>query len=283
MRLFVTGGSGLLGHALLPELRRRGHDPVAPPHSVLDITEPAPVSAAVDAARPDAIVHLAAYTAVDRAESEPEAARALNTDATRQLATLAADRGIPMTLVSTDYVFDGTATAPIPPDTPRSPLGVYGRTKAAAEAALEASGAPYLIVRTSWLYGAGGGNFVDGMLERFGAGQALTIVDDQCGRPTWTGTLARALADLLESGTTGVHHVCDRGEATWYELARTAAELARARADIAPITTAEYPTPAPRPAYSVLELSGTEAALGYELPHWRESLERYLTESGRRT
>ncbi len=285
----------MLGHALVPILRGRGHETCAPSRTVCDITDPIAIAASLDAFDPIAIVHMAAYTAVDRAESEPDQARLVNAKATQALATEAARRGIHLSYVSTDYVFDGSATAPIPPHTPRSPTGVYGRTKAEGEAAVQAGPADHLIVRTSWLYGAGGPNFVDGMLARLRDGQALRVVDDQRGRPTWTRTLAEALADLVEKRTTGVHHVTDRGEATWYELACAAAEVAGIGeahsgthgatltpitpiTSITPITTAEYPTPATRPAYSVLDLSATEEALGRPLPHWRESLGEYLAE-----
>jgi dTDP-4-dehydrorhamnose reductase len=282
LRIWVTGGSGMLGHALVPILRDRQHTACAPSHAECDVTDPTAIAAALDAFDPDAVVHMAAYTAVDRAESEPDQAHAVNAEATETLANEAARRGIHLTYVSTDYVFDGSATAPIPPDTPHAPLGVYGRTKAAGEVAVQAAAANHLIVRTSWLYGAGGGNFVDGMLARLqGAGQALRIVNDQRGRPTWTHTLARALADLIQRQTVGVHHVADGGVATWYDLATAAAEFAGLDAQITPITTEDYPTPAPRPAYSVLDLSATEAALGRALPPWRESLRDYLAETGR--
>jgi dTDP-4-dehydrorhamnose reductase len=289
LRIWVTGGSGLLGQALVPVLQQRGHDVCAPARSECDVTRPAAITRSLDRFRPDAIIHLAAYTAVDRAESEADQAQAVNAEATQTLARESTRRGIHLTYVSTDYVFGGRtaeaattiATAPILADTPRAPLGVYGRTKAAGEEAIETSGGDHLIVRTSWLYGAGGRNFVDTMFGLFREGKVLRIPDDQRGRPTWTSTLAQALADLVQDGVTGIHHVTDAGEATWYALATAVAELAGFEPDLSPRATAEHPTPAPRPPYSVLALEGTEAVLGRALPQWKESLRNYLAETGR--
>jgi dTDP-4-dehydrorhamnose reductase len=274
MRLLVTGAEGLLGAALVADARSRGHDVIALGHAALDVTDAPAVRSAVKGARPDAVLHCAAYTAVDRSESEPERAGLVNRDGTRNVTEAAAAGGATMVYVSTDYVFDGRKRTPyLPTDEPR-PLSVYARTKLEGEQAVRDVGGEWLVVRSSWLYGDRKG-FVPAILKRARAGSALRIVDDQRGRPSWAPHVAAAILDLLESGARDLWHVSGQGECTWVELAREALDLEGADTELSAISTAEYGAPAPRPAYSVLDLDATEARLGRPMPHWREGLRAF--------
>jgi len=278
MQILVTGGAGLLGAAIVSEAGGRGHDVRAPRLAELDVTDPDAVRSAVVAARPRAVIHCAAYTAVDRAESEPELADAVNRRGTQRVAGACAEVGAALVYVSTDYVFDGRKRTPyLPGDEPR-PLSVYGRTKLEGErAALEAGEA--LVTRTSWLYGAANG-FVPAILRKARSGEPLRVVDDQRGRPTWAPHAASAILDLLDSEARGIWHVAGGGECTWIELAREALALAGLDAEVRAISTEEYGAPAARPAYSVLDLTATEARFGRPMPHWREGLRQFLLREG---
>jgi dTDP-4-dehydrorhamnose reductase len=279
MRLIITGADGMLAQALRRVLLARGHEVTALDRAALDVTDTAAVAAALQAHRPDVVIQGAAYTRVDDAEREEAAAYLVNATATAHLARACRVVGARFVYPSTDYVFDGQATSPYPPDAAPNPLGAYGRTKLAGEAAAREA-EDYLVVRTSWLYGAGGRNFVATILERARRGEALRVVDDQRGAPTWTGGLARVFAELLErQAPAGIYHATNRGETTWYGLAREALRLAGLEAELLPVTTAEFPRPAPRPAYSVLDCAATEAVVG-EIAGWREALGEGLGECG---
>jgi dTDP-4-dehydrorhamnose reductase len=275
MRLLITGAGGMLAQALRRELLARGHEVVALDRAALDITDAAAVASAIGAHRPEAVIQCAAYTRVDDAEREEDAAHRVNAEATGHLARACRAAGARLIYPSTDYVFDGRATSPYTPAAPTNPIGAYGRSKLAGElAAREAE--DFLVVRTSWLYGAGGKNFVATILERARRGEALRVVADQYGSPTWTGSLARTIAELIErQAPAGVYHATNRGETTWHGLATEALRVAGVEAEITPVTTAEFPRPAPRPAYSVLDCTATEAVVG-ELAEWRESLAEAL-------
>ena len=271
----MTGAEGLLGTALAADARSRGHEVIALGHAALDVTDARAVREAAEAVRPDAVVHCAAYTAVDRAEAEPERARAVNRDGTRHVAEAAQQVGATLVYVSTDYVFDGQKRSPYLPDDPPRPLSVYGRTKLEGEEAARRAGGESLIVRTSWLYGPRSG-FVPAILRRAREGQALRVVDDQRGRPTWAPHAASAILDLLESGARGVWNVAGQGECTWFELAGEALELEGLAVDSRAVSSVEYGAPALRPGYSVLDLEATEERIGRSLPHWRQGLRECL-------
>lgn len=276
MRILLTGAAGMLAQTARAEFEARGHQVDALDRVALDVTDPAAVDDAVRALRPDAVLQCAAYTRVDDAEREEPEAHRINAVATAHLARACRAAGARLVYPSTDYVFDGRATAPYTTDAPTAPLGAYGRSKLAGEAAARRAG-EWLVVRTSWLYGAGGKNFVDTILERARQGGALRVVADQRGAPTWTGDLARVIAGLLEQrAPSGVYHATNQGETTWYGLAMEALRLAGVEAEVTPVTTAEFPRPAPRPAYSVLDCAATEAIVG-EIPGWREGLATYVT------
>lgn len=282
MKVLVTGARGQLGRALAASLPA-GATLVALARGDLDIGDEAAVAARVAAEVPDLVINAAAYTAVDKAESEEPQAQAINGDAPGHLARAARDAGARFVHVSTDFVFDGTASSPIAPDAPLAPLGVYGATKAAGEAAALAVPGT-LVVRTAWVYGAGGKNFVATMLRLARAGNPIRVVADQVGTPTHAASLARAIWALADARATGIHHWTDAGVASWYDLAHAAIDEAAATGMIAravpviPIDTADYPTPAARPAYSVLDKRATWALLGGPARHWRDELRDMLRE-----
>jgi dTDP-4-dehydrorhamnose reductase len=267
----------MLARALLHELVSRGHEAVGLSRDALDVTSVDAVSAAIERARPDAVVQCAAYTKVDHAESHEALAFAVNAEATANVAHACRTLGARLLYPSTDYVFDGSAVVPYPPDAPVAPINAYGRSKLAGEVAAREAG-DALIVRTSWLYGPGGRNFVDTILARARAGAPLRVVNDQRGAPTATPDLARMMVLLLErDAPAGTYHATNAGETTWHGLACAALEIAGVEAQIEPCGSGEFITAARRPIYSVLDCAGTYDVTG-PAPHWREALERVLTQ-----
>lgn len=278
----MTGAGGLLAHALVRELRRRAIPATAMDRRALDVTRAEDAHRAVAAVRPTMVLHCAAYTGVDRAESDEAGAFAVNEVGTANVAQAAAVAGALVVYPSTDYVFSGDAATPYRPGDPADPRNVYGRSKLAGEQAVRESGAPFLIVRASWLFGPGGRDFVDAVIARSRTGAPLRVVHDQTGSPTWTLDLAPALLDLASSGCEGVFHVTGGGRTTWWELACETLRLnAPSQPRVEPVTTEEYGAAAPRPRFSVLDTSDAEAALGRTLPGWRESLAKHLEHIGR--
>jgi len=275
MRLLVTGSRGQLGRALEHLAQGFGHEFVGVDLPELDITDADAVRRAVEAASPDAIVNCAAYTAVDAAESDEARASAVNGGAVSTLADIADRRGIVLLQISTDYVFDGTAQTPIREDQETNLQSAYGRTKLAGEVA--AKRAPrHLIVRTAWLYGEGS-NFVGAVRRQLdGGNRVLRVVADQAGCPTYAEDLASALLRLLGAGAEGVVHAVNSGSTTWYGFAREIVRLLGSDAEVVPISTAEMPRPAKRPAYSVLDTSRLATLIGAPLPPWQDGLERHL-------
>ncbi|HET8655028.1 MAG TPA: dTDP-4-dehydrorhamnose reductase [Longimicrobiaceae bacterium] len=276
MRIVVTGAGGMLAADLTPELERRGHEVRALTRAEMDVTDAAAARRVLVDSRPDAVIQCAAYTAVDDAEADEAGAFRVNADATRNVASACHEIGALFVYPSTDYVFAGGAGRPYRPEDTTAPLNAYGRSKRAGEEAARAARRA-LVVRTSWLYGAGGRNFVDMMLQLARERDRIEVVDDQVGRPTWTGSLARALAELTERGAEGVLHVTDAGEpVSWCGFAREILAGAFATVDVVAVPSSRFPRPAARPRYSVLDCSTAERVLGRALPPWRESLARYL-------
>lgn len=270
MKIIVTGAGGMLARALISTLNGGGHDVAALARADLDVTDGAAVAAAVARTRPDAVIQCAAYTRVDDAEREEADAMRVNAHATAHLAAACMDHGARLVYPSSDYVFDGTASEPYPVDAPTSPINAYGRSKLAGEIAAAAADA--LVVRTSWLYGAGGRNFVGTIAARAREGMPLRVVDDQRGAPTSTRSLARMIMLLLErAAPTGIWHATNTGDTTWYGLAREATSAAGIEADITPVASAEFPQVARRPAYSVLDCTRTYALAG-AAPSWQDAL-----------
>lgn len=281
--VLLFGARGQLGI----EVQRAAPDDVtlvALDRSAGDVTDPARMASVFAEHAPTFVINAAAYTAVDRAESEPDAAEAVNSDGPALLAASCAAHGARLLHVSTDFVFDGSRASPYPTDADTRPLGVYGRSKRDGEQRVLASGADALILRTGWVYAAEGGNFVNTMLRLLAERPALTVVEDQIGTPTWAAGLARvAWALLRDPDCFGVYHWSDAGACSWYDFAVAIREEAQALgllandcATVAPIPASGYPTPARRPAYSVLDKSRTREALGFAGDHWRLQLRRML-------
>lgn len=277
MNILVTGANGQLGS----EMQRLGA--VSPNNYIftdaaeLDVTDAGAVRRAAEQTRAEAIVNCAAYTDVERAEENEAAADRLNRLAPANLAAAAAATGATLIHISTDYVFDGRAHTPYTEQAPTAPLSVYGRTKLAGEQAVEASGCSYLILRTAWLYSAFGNNFLKTMLRLTAERESLKVIFDQIGTPTYAGDLALGIFSVIEGGQLrgheGLYHFSDEGVCSWYDFAvEIAAAAGHDKYRIEPCRTAEYPTKAPRPAYSVLDKGKFKTTFGIEIPHWRESL-----------
>jgi dTDP-4-dehydrorhamnose reductase len=270
-RWLVTGARGQLGSDLLRALD--GHDVTGLGRADLDICDREAVRRALEGF--DVVINAAAYTNVDEAERDSSTADQVNHVGPSVLADACVDTGALLVQVSTDYVFDGTATVPYSEDAPTSPLNAYGRTKAAGECAVLSSGARAYVVRTSWLYGETGRNFVKTMIRLEATGDAVSVVDDQHGSPTWSGHLAPGLVELARSGApSGIYHFTNAGSATWFQFARAIFEELGADPDrVKPISTADFPRPAPRPAYSVLAADRWLAAGLTKPAHWRDALQ----------
>lgn len=275
MRILITGANGMLGRALAARLAS-GHTLLLWGRDEADVTDEGSVRAAATGIEFDAVVHAAAYTDVDRCESDEEAALRVNRDGVRHVAALARDRGARFVAVSTDYVFDGTKEAPYREDDATGPINAYGRTKLAGEEAALASGAAALVVRTSWLFGPGGKNFVDTIAGKLERGEALEVVNDQHGSPTYTRDLAHGIARLLGRGATGIVHVTNTGATTWYDFAVAIARRIGSSAAIAPVPSSRFVRPARRPARSVLSGERYRSLVGEPLPPWEEALQHYL-------
>jgi dTDP-4-dehydrorhamnose reductase len=268
--ILIVGDRGMLGRAfreLLTRLARTYHGVDLPE---VDAAEPSQVA---DLLRKPwrAVINCAAFTNVDAAETNEAAAFRGNATAPKLLAEACARAEIPFLHFSTDYVFSGQATAPYRVDAPMQPLGAYGRTKAAGEDAIRAAGGRHLIARTSWLYAPWANNFVRTMAKLTRDKPSLKVVSDQRGRPTSAEHLAKTALELLDRNASGTFHVTDGGECSWYDFTVSIARELGRTCEIQPCTTAEFPRPAPRPAYSVLDLSKTESLLG-PMPDWKANL-----------
>jgi dTDP-4-dehydrorhamnose reductase len=276
MRLLVTGGAGMLGQAVAAVATRLGHEVVALSRTELDITDAVHVRRVVAAAEPRAVVNCAAWTDVDGAETAEVAATAINGEGAGNVARAAAEAGARVVHVSTDYVFDGRKQTPWVESDAVGPIGAYGRSKLAGEEAVAQATSDHAIVRTAWLFGAGGRNFVDTILRLARERDELEVVADQVGSPTWSAHLAEALVELAErDGDVGVFHAAGAGACSWYELAVEALDCAGVRCRVLPTTAERYARPAPRPAYSVL---GTERAEAPVLPAWQQGVAGYVAE-----
>ena len=283
-KVLITGADGQLGYELqraVPE----GYSVIALSHGGLDITDSAAIGACLDHHKPVALVNAAAYTAVDRAESEETQANAVNATAPGLLAAASRERGVRLVHVSTDFVFEGTACRPYPPDAEPAPLGAYGRSKLAGERAVFKELDQAIIVRTGWVYSAHGANFVKTMLRLMAERDELSVVADQVGTPTWAAGLAQALwRAVARPELGGLYHWSDAGVCSWYDFAVAIEEEGRSlglldgATAIRPIPASDYPTPAQRPAFSVLDKNSSWRDLAMTPVHWREQLRRMLAE-----
>ena len=284
MRVLVTGADGQLGTEVVREFVRLGHEVLAPSPEEIDFLDPDTLAVRAATLQADWVVNCAAYTQVDRAESEPELAFTINRDSAGRLAAVAAETGGHMLHVSTDFVFDGKLSRPYREDDEAAPLSVYGHSKWEGDKAVLAALPGAIILRTAWVYGVHGHNFVKTMLRLAGEGRPLRVVDDQMGTPTWTADIVQAMVALVEAEASGVFHFTSAGEISWCGFARAilaeAAELGfevKTRT-VEAITTSEYPLPATRPHYSVLDTRKIQPYLASPIPPWRDSLVKMLKE-----
>jgi dTDP-4-dehydrorhamnose reductase len=274
--VLVTGAAGMLGQALMPALAGAGHQSLGLDRPELDVTRVESLQPLAERFRPDWIVHLAALTRVDECETSRDEAFRVNGEGARNAARVAAASGATLLALSTDYVFDGEATRPYGERDAANPRSVYGASKWAGEQAVREVLPRHVIVRTSWLFGPGGPNFVDTIVARARAGQPLRVVDDQRGSPTFTRDLAQGLLRLMAAGQPGTYHCTNSGDCTWYELAAHALAVAGLQAELERTTTAAYPRPARRPAYSVLANALFEQVTGWRMPAWQDAVARHL-------
>lgn len=275
MRVLVAGAAGMLAREIIGAAERRGHEVSAYDHAGLDITDPTAIDEALEETRPDTVVNCAAWSDVDGAEDDERGAMAANDTGAAMLAAGAARFGASVLYPSSDYVFDGTKASPYLERDMPAPISAYGRSKLGGEVSVAAANSSHYVVRSSWLYGVGGKNFVETML-RIGAEQPeILVVSDQRGCPTSCVDLGEAMLRLVESGDYGIHHIRGAGECTWFDFASEIFDQAGMETRVMAATTEMMARKAPRPAYSVL---GHDRDETYELPPWQESLRRYLAD-----
>jgi dTDP-4-dehydrorhamnose reductase len=275
MKVLVTGAAGMLGQDVVRAAEFVNHEVVGYARADLDVTDPSAVRRVMESERPDAVVNCAAWTDVDGAESAEAEATEVNGVGAGIVAAEAADVGAVVVYPSTDYVFDGSSRRPYSESDRPSPIQAYGRSKLAGEIEVAAHAERHFIVRSSWLFGAGGNNFVETMLRTAGDLQQILVVRDQVGSPTYTGHLGDALVRLLDGEAFGIHHIAGSDQCSWYEFAIEIFRQAGVDVRVLSCTTDEFPRPAARPAYSVL---GTERDYPIVLPDWQEGLASYLRE-----
>lgn len=278
MKILVTGVTGQLGHDVMLELQSRGHEAIGAARKDFSLIDFKAARAFVERTHPDAIIHCAAYTAVDRAEDEKDLCMITNGGATRALAAAAKDIGAKFVYLSTDYVFPGTGETPYETDALKGPTNAYGLSKLAGETAVQELLTAYFIVRISWVFGVNGKNFVKTMLRLAEDHDALIVVDDQIGSPTYTKDLARLLVDMVESEKYGVYHATNEGFCSWAEFAAEIFRQAGERVTVTPVPSSAYPTKAARPKNSRLSKAALDAAGFSRLPTWQDALQRYLGE-----
>ena len=284
MRVLVTGGTGQLGHEVARDFGLQGHEVFAPTREQMNLENPEEVATVARSYAADWVINCGAYTQVDKAESEPDKAFTVNRDSPAALAKSVADYGGRLLHVSTDFIFDGTKTTPYAEHDKANPLGVYGQSKLEGELAVLDALPGATVLRTAWVYGIYGNNFVKTMLRVAATGRPLRVVNDQIGSPTWTTDIAAAMLALVGSGKAGVFNYVNGGETSWHGFATAILEEAAAlgfdiKTEVVElIPTSEYPTPAARPAYSVLATDKIKNCLDWDIPQWRDSLKNMLKE-----
>lgn len=278
MRILVTGVKGQLGHDVVHELEMRGHEAIGVDIEEMDVTDAASVQTVVTDAAVEAVIHCAAYTAVDAAEDNVDLCRKVNAEGTRYIARVCKALNIKMMYISTDYVFNGQGTRPWEPDDEREPLNVYGQTKCEGELAVEENLEQYFIVRIAWVFGVNGKNFIKTMLNLGKTRDALTVVDDQIGSPTYTYDLARLLVDMIETDKYGRYHATNEGVCSWYEFACEIFKQAGIQVQVTPVDSGAYPARAKRPMNSRMSKDKLDEKGFTRLPSWQDALGRYLQE-----
>ena len=276
MKVFVTGVKGQLGFDVVEELKHRGMEAIGVDIDEMDITDAISVDKVITEANPDAVIHCAAYTAVDAAEENVELCRKVNADGPLNIAKTCKKLDIPMIQISTDYVFDGEGVRPWEPDDECSPLSVYGLTKYEGEQAVMNTLDKYFIVRIAWVFGINGKNFVKTMLNLGKTRDHLTVVNDQFGSPTYTYDLAKLLVDMVQTDKYGIYHATNEGICTWYEFACEIFRLAGMNVKVDPVTSDNYPTKAKRPSNSRMSKEKLTENGFDRLPTWQSALERYI-------
>lgn len=276
MKVLVTGVKGQLGYDVVNELQKRGMEAVGVDIAEMDITDAAGVHEVITKAAPDAVIHCAAYTAVDAAEDNIELCRRVNADGTANVARACKELDIKMIYISTDYVFDGQGERPWEPDDERHPLNVYGQTKYEGELAVQKALEKYFIVRIAWVFGVNGKNFVKTMLRLSENNSRITVVNDQFGSPTYTYDLARLLVDMVLTDKYGIYHATNEGICTWYDFACEIFRQAGIEMEVVPVSAAEYKAKAKRPENSRMNKDKL-VQNGFErLPSWQDALKRYM-------
>lgn len=276
MKVFVTGVRGQLGHDVVKELEKRGIEAVGVDIQEMDITDEESVSRVILGEAPDAVIHCAAYTAVDAAEENVDLCRRVNADGPRYIAKVCRDLDIKMIYISTDYVFSGQGERPWEPKDEKAPQSVYGQTKYEGELAVQELLEKYFIVRIAWVFGVNGKNFVRTMLKLSENHDVITVVNDQFGSPTYTYDLARLLVDMVLTDKYGVYHATNEGICSWYDFACAIFEEAGIPMTVKPVSTAEYGAKASRPANSRMSKDKLEENGFERLPAWQDALKRYL-------
>jgi dTDP-4-dehydrorhamnose reductase len=276
MRVLVAGAAGMLANDLVPCLQQRGHDVVAPSESDLDITRLHAVTKWTGDRRPEVVINCAAYTNVDQAEREEPVANLINGLAVQNLCLACQENDIPLVHFSTDYVFDGTKNGPYTIHDHPNPINAYGRTKLLGEKYVLWLLDRFYLVRTSWLFGLHGNNFVETMLKLATKQTQVSVVNDQKGCPTWTQHFSEAVVSLIESGRYGVYHATNSGPTTWFDYAHEIFRLAGTATEVRPITSEQSPMAAVRPMNSVLDPFPLPEVIGREMPPWQEAVKEYL-------
>lgn len=276
MKVFVTGVKGQLGYDVVNELEKRGLTAIGVDIDEMDITDAESVNRVIRDAAPDAVIHCAAYTAVDAAEDNAELCRRVNADGTANIAGVCRDLDIPMMYISTDYVFDGQGTRPWEPDDERDPLNVYGQTKYEGELAVTDALDKFFIVRIAWVFGVNGKNFIKAILNKAKTVDTLTVVNDQFGSPTYTYDLARLLVDMIQTDKYGFYHATNEGICTWYDFACEIIRQAGLQTKVVPVSADQYPAKAKRPCNSRMSKEKLTENGFEKLPAWQDAVKRYL-------
>lgn len=280
MKIFLTGASGLLGTDLIPILEEK-NKVIKSGVNTLDICDAEKVLVTIEKSKPDFIIHGAAYTDVDGCEKNKKKAMQVNGLGTKNIAEAAQKLDVPIFYMSTDYVFDGKKGEPYRENDPVSPINTYGMSKLMGERYILQNTLKYYIVRTAWLYGRGGKNFVDTILQKAKTEKELKIVNDQFGSPTWSVDLSEAIAELIKTSDYGIYHMVNDGICSWYEFAQAILDCSGIKdVKVSPMTTAELNRAATRPAYSKLNTDALENTIGRKLPHWKEALKKYIESKG---
>ncbi len=277
MKILVTGITGQLGFDVMAELQRRNIEAVGAARRDFDLTDDAAIENFIKFHKPDAVIHCAAYTAVDKAEDEAETALQINGRATEVIAQTCKDIDAKMIYISTDYVFPGTGDMPYEVDDPKDPPNAYGRSKLAGEEAVIKNLDKYFIVRISWVFGVNGKNFVKTMLRLSETKDKLTVVNDQIGSPTYTADVAPLLVDMVQTDKYGIYHATNEGFCSWAEFAAEIFRQAGAKTEVIPVPSTEYPTKAIRPKNSRLSKQKLDSAGFKRLPDWKDAVKRFLS------